>query len=124
MIIIIAMAFCSIGVAKPNEKLVRITVYWAKGSGSDHDTRKFKSASGEKLREGWSVAADPSIFPFGTVLNIKGIGTRKVTDTGTAVKEKKASGGKYPVIDLFFEDKNNALEFANNYPKIVKVSCL
>ena len=33
----------------------------------------------------------------------------------------KASGGKYPVIDIFFLNKKDAIKFANSNPKIVKV---
>jgi len=100
----------------------RLTVYWAKGSGTDNDTARKKSSSGTRLREGISVAVDPRLIPFYKRLYIPNLGIRVAHDTGTAVKQKKASGGKLPVIDIFFEKKQDALNFAYNNPKIVTVS--
>jgi hypothetical protein len=37
---------------------------------------------------------------------------------------KKASGGRMPIIDVFFVNKKDAEHFANNYPKVVKVAVL
>lgn len=100
----------------------RLTVYWAKGGGTDRDTASKKSSTGTRLRQGVSVAVDPRIIPFYKRLYIPNLGLRVAHDTGTAVKLKKASGGKLPVIDVFFEKKQDALNFAYNYPKIVTVS--
>ena len=100
----------------------RLTVYWAKGSGTDRDTARKRSSSGATLREGISVAVDPRLIPFYKRLYIPNLGIRVAHDTGTAVKLKKASGGKLPVIDVFFEKKRDALDFAYNNPKIVTVS--
>jgi len=100
----------------------RLTVYWAKGSGTDRDTARKRSSSGATLKEGVSVAVDPRLIPFYKRLYIPNLGFRVAHDTGTAVKLKKASGGKLPVIDVFFEKKQDALDFAYNHPKIVTVS--
>ena len=100
----------------------RLTVYWAKGGDTDSDTARKRSSSGTRLREGVSVAVDPRLIPFYKRLYIPNLGIRVAHDTGTAVKQKKASGGKLPVIDVFFEKKRDALAFAYNNPKIVTVS--
>lgn len=100
----------------------RLTVYWAKGGETDGDSARKRSSSGTRLREGVSVAVDPRLIPFYKRLYIPNLGIRVAHDTGTAVKEKKASGGKLPVIDVFFEKKRDALDFAYNNPKIVTVS--
>jgi 3D (Asp-Asp-Asp) domain-containing protein len=100
----------------------RLTVYWAKGGGTDSDTARKKSSSGTRLREGVSVAVDPRLIPFYKRLYIPNLGIRVAHDTGTAVKQKKASAGKLPVIDIFFEKKRDAMRFAYNNPKIVTVS--
>ena len=100
----------------------RLTVYWAKGGDTDNDTARKRSSSGTRLREGVSVAVDPRLIPFYKRLYIPNLGIRVAHDTGTAVKQKKASGGKLPVIDVFFEKKRDALAFAYNNPKIVTVS--
>lgn len=103
---------------------VRLTVYWAKGSGTDYYSSKKKSATGYTLRQGESIAVDPKIIPYTREVIIPNVGLVKAVDTGTAVIAKKASNGKLPVIDVFFEHKKDAIIFANRYPKVVKVAVL
>jgi len=103
---------------------VRLTVYWAKGGGTDKDSSKFKSSTGYTLKQGESIAVDPRIIPYKKEVIIPNVGIVKAVDTGTAVKEKRASNGKLPVIDVFFTHKKDAILFANRYPKIVKVAVL
>lgn len=103
---------------------VRLTVYWAKGGGTDHDSANKRSSTGYTLKQGESIAVDPRIIPYRKEVIIPNIGLVKAVDTGTAVKQKRASNGKLPVIDVFFEHKKDAMLFANRYPKIVKVAVL
>lgn len=91
---------------------VRLTTYHR---GEDSYTSRLKSASGYTLKEGISVAADPKLFDYGDWIYIDGIGARQVHDTGSAVISRKASGGKLPVIDVFFQRRKDAEEFANNH---------
>ena len=100
---------------------VRITAYWAKGGDTDGWTAKRQSSTGVKLRPNVSVAVDPKIIPYFSRLYIPNLGFRYAHDTGKDVIRKKASGGKYPIIDVFFLHKKDAERFANNNPKIVKV---
>lgn len=46
------------------------------------------TASGAPVEGGVTVAADPDVFPFGTVLYIEDVGVRIVQDTGAGVKGK------------------------------------
>ena len=101
---------------------VRLTAYWAKGSDTDSDTARRKSSTGATLKPNKSVAVDPRIIPFFSRIYIPNLGMRVAHDTGTDVKNKKASGGKYPIIDIFFMTEKEAMRFVNNNPKIVKVS--
>lgn len=57
--------------------------------------------SGVKVRKDIfsTIAADPSVFPIGTVLYIPGYGYGVVADTGGAIKGNK--------LDLFFETKDD-----------------
>jgi 3D (Asp-Asp-Asp) domain-containing protein len=103
---------------------VRLTVYWAKGGGTDYYSSKKKSSTGYTLKQGESIAVDPRIIPYRKEVIIPNVGIVKAVDTGSAVKSKKASNGKLPVIDVFFEHKKDAMTFANRYPKVVKVAVL
>lgn len=92
-----------------------LTTYWAQGGGSDYWSKKGIGATGERLQAGITVAADPRVLPYGTVIEIAGIGKRVVQDTGSHVVERLASrkrGVNYPVIDLYFENRSDALRFA------------
>jgi 3D (Asp-Asp-Asp) domain-containing protein len=101
---------------------VRLTAYWAKGSDTDSDTARRKSSTGATLKPNKSIAVDPRIIPFFSKVYIPNLGFRVAHDTGTDVKNKKASGGKYPIIDIFFMTEKEAMRFVNNNPKIVKVA--
>ena len=101
---------------------VRLTAYWARGSGTDSWSAKRQSSTGATLKPNRSVAVDPRIIPYFSKLYIPNLGFRFAHDTGTAVINKKASHGKYPVIDIFFMTEKEAMRFVNNNPKIVKVS--
>lgn len=103
---------------------VRLTVYWAKGGDTDGYSAKMKSSTGYTLKQGESIAVDPKIIPYRKEVLIPNIGLVKAVDTGTAVRQKKASGGKLPVIDVFFLHKKDAIKFANSNPKIVKVAVI
>lgn len=103
---------------------VRLTVYWARGSGTDADSRRMRSSTGYTLKQGESIAVDPRIIPYEKEVIIPNVGLVKAVDTGTAVKERVASNGKLPVVDVFFVNKKDAENFANNNPKIVKIAVL
>ena len=103
---------------------VRLTVYWAKGGDTDYYSSKKKSSTGYTLKQGESIAVDPKIIPYRKEVIIPNIGVVKAVDTGSAVVSKKASKGRLPVIDVFFEHKKDAITFANRYPKIVKVAVI
>ena len=101
---------------------VRLTAYWAKGSGTDSWSAKRQSSTGATLKPNRSVAVDPRIIPYFSKLYIPNLGFRFAHDTGTDVIRKKASHGKYPVIDIFFMTEKEAMRFVNSNPKIVKVA--
>jgi 3D (Asp-Asp-Asp) domain-containing protein len=101
---------------------VRLTAYWAKGSDTDSWSAKRQSSTGATLKPNKSVAVDPRIIPFFSKVYIPNLGFRVAHDTGTDVIKRKASGGKYPIIDIFFMTEKEAMRFVNNNPKIVKVA--
>lgn len=61
------------------------------------------TASGEVATAGVTIAADWTIYPPGTVVEIEGMGTYIVHDKGGAIKGQR--------IDLYFEDHAAALDF-------------
>ena len=101
---------------------VRLTAYWAKGSGTDSWSEKRQSSTGATLKPNKSVAVDPRIIPYFSKLYIPNLGFRFAHDTGTDVIRKKASHGKYPIVDIFFMTEKEAMRFVNNNPKIVKIA--
>ena len=99
---------------------VRITGYWP---GEDEWSSRFQSSTGTRLRAGRHCAVDPDIIPLWSKIKIMN-GKREwvAVDTGTAVKSKKASGGKLPVIDVFAasEAQFNAMRL----PKVATVEVI
>lgn len=93
-----------------------LTVYWSKGSGTDIYTAAKMSSTGRVLAEGVSAAVDPVIIPYLSRIDIPYIGTRFAVDTGGAVKARKASGGRRPIIDVYFEKKQDAIAFITSIP--------
>lgn len=62
------------------------------------------TSSGAKATPGVTVAADTSIFPYGTVLYIEDVGIRVVQDTGSAIKNHK--------LDVAVDTHANALKWS------------
>lgn len=60
------------------------------------------TASGEKVREGYTLACPPSL-PFGTVVAIEGVGERVCTDRGSDITEGR--------LDVYMPELGDALEF-------------
>src|SRR5438067_1489387 len=117
------------GYYRDNSLLARVTVYWAGGGrGSDRYTRLHKSATGQRLQQG-HCAVDPRKIPFGSKVMLPDGSTLHAVDTGTAVRNRKAarkSGRTVTernaiVIDKFFENKRQALAWANSNPPFVNV---
>jgi len=68
------------------------------------------TADGTKAQHG-TIAADIKRYPFGTKMYVPGYGWGEVHDTGSALK------GNH--IDVFFSDRDDALEWGKKYLKVV-----
>jgi len=68
------------------------------------------TADGTKAKHG-TIAADISRYPFGTKMYVPGYGWGEVHDVGTAIK------GDH--IDVFFSDRDDALQWGRKYLKVV-----
>jgi 3D (Asp-Asp-Asp) domain-containing protein len=68
------------------------------------------TADGTEAKHG-TIAADTRLYPFGTKMYVPGYGWGEVHDVGTAVK------GNH--IDVFFSDRDDALQWGRKYLKVV-----
>ena len=108
-------------------RLARVTAYWA--CEGDYYTRRCISATGVRLHDG-HCAVDPNIIPYGSVVEIAGVGKFLAVDTGSAVVSRTAAreGGHNSaergaiVVDLFFADRAEGEKFAASAAKYVAIS--
>ena len=106
--------------------LARVTAYWP---GEDIYTNHHRTSSGARLREGF-CAVDPRIIPYGSLVQIPGVGSYLAMDTGTAVISRKAakeSGQNREersalVIDLYFASRHAGELFTREGPKFAMVA--
>src|SRR5438105_10337527 len=117
---------------RDNSLLARVTVYWAHGGrGADRYTRQHKSATGTRLQQG-HCAVDPKKIPYGSRVVLPDGTALAAVDTGSAVRNRKAArrSGRTNyernaiVIDKFFENKRQALAWANSNPPFVNVKVI
>jgi len=109
------------------ERLARVTAYWA--DEGDYYTERGISATGVRLHDG-HCAVDPNIIPYGSVVEVTGVGKFLAVDTGSAVINRTAAreGGHTEaerhaiVIDLYFEDSSEGERFAAGAAKYVSVT--
>ena len=102
---------------QPKKIKVRITGYWP---GEDEWSSRYQSSTGTRLRAGRHCAVDPDIIPLGRKIRLIGTAWEwKAVDTGSAVKSKKASRGKLPVVDVFAASESQFK--AMRLPKVATV---
>ena len=63
---------------------------------------------------GRTIAVDPNVIPYGTQVEIEGIGVRIAEDTGGAIKGNR--------IDLLFETHQEALEFGRQTKQVTIIN--
>ncbi|MBC8492869.1 MAG: 3D domain-containing protein [Chloroflexi bacterium] len=67
------------------------------------------TASGTKAKVG-TIAADTSLYPFGTIVYVPGYGYGRVEDRGGAIKGQR--------MDLFFESHDDALQWGRQTKRV------
>ncbi|WP_424768608.1 ubiquitin-like domain-containing protein [Paenibacillus sp. sgz302251] len=96
---------------------VTLTAYTAgvASTGKDEDHPQYGiTASGARVKEGRTIAVDPSVIPIGWWVYIEGIGFRRAEDKGGAIKGHK--------IDVYFDSSKTATKFGRK--KGIKVYVL
>lgn len=103
------------------EHLARVTYYWP-GNGGQVGTT---TATGARAKAGHTIAVDPKIIPYGSVVTIPQLKKSYVAkDTGAAVKKKTASrrmGKNNIVVDVFCSSKAEALKLIKNHPPFMTI---
>lgn len=66
-------------------------------------------ASGEELTPNYSIAVDPDVIPYGTIVIIDGK-EYKAQDCGGSIKNNR--------IDVYFNNHNDALKFGVQYKEV------
>lgn len=103
----------------PNSFKARITFYYPNEARSG-----FKSAKGDKLIPWKSAAVCFRTIPYGSKINIPGIGTLVAQDTGSAVISRKAArlnGQNVPVIDVCVANRADMVRMQHEFPMFVDV---
>lgn len=108
--------------------LARLTAYWG-GEAGDSYTGRHISSTGIHLHVG-HCAVDPNVIPYGSVVQIPGVGVFLAVDTGSAVVLRTAARAAAHttaergalVIDLFFESQSDGQEFASHGPSYVTIN--
>jgi hypothetical protein len=92
-------------------------VYWGKGEGATQESYAKKSNSGSKLVNDYSLAVDNSNILIGAKVKFSDDKKeREAVDTATPSKGLSPSG-TYPVIGIYFDEKEKALEYLKKYPQ-------
>lgn len=93
-------------------KNVELSAYTPAGGGKSPGSPGYGyTATGVKAVEGRTIAVDPNVIPLGWWVYIDGVGLRRAEDTGGSIKGSK--------IDVFFENRDDALRFGRKRGKTV-----
>lgn len=87
---------------------LRRTVY--KSGPNKGERKKVRKTASGAMAEVGTIAADTSIYPFGTIMYIPDYGYGEVQDTGGAIK------GQH--IDLFFKKHKQALKWGKQHKRV------
>lgn len=77
--------------------------------GDDRPDGIVYGASGRELIAGYSIAVDPRVIPYGSLIVINGV-TYRADDCGGAIKGNR--------IDVYFSSHDEALEFGVQYADV------
>lgn len=128
VLISLGMSACvqttSLNSTNPRKLKVRLTTYSKTEKRCDKWTKRGKSSTGIKLKEGLSAAVDPNLIPYFSKIKIPELRLELCAlDTGSAVIKRTASrrtGRNEPIIDIYFNKEYDARKFRLSNPQIVE----
>jgi hypothetical protein len=92
-------------------------VYWGKGEGASPEAAAKKANSGNQLVSDYSLAVDNSKLLIGDKISFSDDSKeREGVDVSTASKGLSI-GAIYPVVAIYFDDKEKALEYLKSHPR-------
>lgn len=92
-------------------------VYWGKGEGASPEAAAKKANSGSQLVSDYSLAVDNSKILIGHKVTFADDSKeREGIDVATSSKGLSI-GAIYPVVAIYFDDKEKALEYSNSHPR-------
>lgn len=104
----------------------RVTAYSA--SEDKRWRNKISTSTTKRAQEGETAAVNPKDIPYFSKIiipSLRGVlgldGIFKAEDTGSALKTRKASGGKTPVIDIYLASRAKMNLFAKIVPEYLDV---
>ena len=97
-------------------------VYWAKGEGATPEAAAQKSSSGAQLIDNYSLAVNNTDIQIGDKITFADDNKeREAVDIATKSKGLSITG-PYPVVAIFFENRDKALEYQKNYSKYINAT--
>ena len=73
----------------PNRKLGRFTLSWYSPKELGKPSHKLRTSTGTQPVEGRTIAVDPTIIPYGSIVYIQGYGYYIAEDSGGAIKQNR-----------------------------------
>ena len=106
---LLTTGYCECGVCTNWKRNWRLKPVVASGPNKGKRKNVGVTATGTRAKPG-TIAADTSIYPFGTIMYIPGYGYGRVEDVGSAIK------GHH--IDLYFNSHGEALKWGKKNRKV------
>ena len=73
----------------PNRKLGKFSITWYSPKELGKSINKLRTSTGVAPKEGRTVAVDPKVIPYGSILYIQGYGYYIAEDCGGVIKENR-----------------------------------
>lgn len=86
----------------PNRKLGRFSLTWYSPKELGRPAEKLKTSTGQRPKAGRTIAVDPKVIPYGSIVYIQDYGYFIAEDCGGAIKENR--------IDIYTDSHEYAMQ--------------